>query len=91
MENQSKKLSGEDEQSSYGTAYLSTTTPPNSPDSVQPEHDVDPPPTPPSPTSPSPSAQRLSQKQRGRKMVLRNRSKVYAALYESNVKLGKAL
>lgn len=72
-------------------AYLSTTTPPNSPDSVQPEHDVDPPLTPPSPTSPSPSAQHLSQKQRGRKKVLRNRSKVYAALYKSKAMLGKAL
>src|SRR4029434_2894864 len=46
---------------------------------------------PPSPTSPSPSAQPLTQKQRGRKKVLRNRSKVYAALYESNAKLEKAL
>ncbi|GAA6090267.1 long intergenic non-protein coding RNA 634 isoform X2 [Tachysurus ichikawai] len=66
-------------------AYLSTTTPPHSPDVVlQPEQDVDLTPTP-------PPAQSQSQNQRGRKRVARNRQKVYAALYESNTKLEKAL
>ena len=63
--------------------YLATITPPNSPESDPPEP-VPPPPTPPIPL---PSAQ----KQRGRKKVLRNRSKVYAALYESDAKLKTAL
>lgn len=62
-----------------------TFPPPHSPDvPLQPEHDVDLPPTP-------PSAQSQSQKQRGRKKVARNRQKVYQALYESNAKLEKAL
>ncbi|GAA6098469.1 uncharacterized protein LOC123481960 [Tachysurus ichikawai] len=66
-------------------AYLSTTTPPHSLDVVlQPEQDVDLTPTP-------PSAQSQSQNQRGRKRVARNRQKVYAVLYESNIKLEKAL
>ena len=73
--------------------YLSGSTPPQSPDALQPEHEANlPAPNESPPDRPSSSAAGLrTRRQNGRKKVGRTRSKTYRDLCVSNAKLDNAL